>query len=531
MTENLVGTGTLLRLAVRRDRVMVPLWVAVFVVMAAVSADATVGLYPDPASRVRAAEAINGTPSLVALYGRIYDVTSLGAIAMIKMGGIGSALLSVVAFTLVIRHTRAEEETGRLELLAGGVLGASASLTSALVVAVTAAVATGAVTAGALVLTGLPVSGSVAFGLAWTATGVAFAGVGAVAAQLTASARAARGLAAAALGLAYLLRALGDSRGVVWLSWASPLGWGQQVRPFAGDRWSVSLVLLVFAGVCVVAAHLLGRRRDLGAGLVQDRPGPAAASPRLGSALALAWRLERGLLLAWAAGFAVLGAVLGNIAVNVEDMLDSPQSRDMILTLGGVSGLQDAFIAAELGFMAVVGTAFGIQAVLRMQAEETSLRLEEVLATGTSRTRWMLGHASVAVVGPLLLALVSGVAVGVTDAAQTGEPRDVGRVLAGALVQLPAVWVVVGLVVAAYGLTPRMTPVGWAALVLFLLLGELGPLLQLPGWALDLSPYGHVPRLPGGDVRLVPLLWLVSLAAALVIGGLVTFRRRDLVGR
>jgi ABC-2 type transport system permease protein len=59
----------------------------------------------------------------------------------------------------------------------------------------------------------------------------------------------------------------------------------------------------------------------------------------------------------------------------------------------------------------------------------------------------------------------------------------------------------------------------------------LGPLLRLPAWALDLSPYGHVPRLPGGDFRLVPLLWLTALAAALVAIGLTAFRRRDLVGR
>jgi ABC-2 type transport system permease protein len=437
----------------------------------------------------------------------------------------------VVAFSLVIRHTRAEEETGRLELLAGGVLGASASLVSALAVAMTAAAATGALTAGALVLAGLPVSGSLAFGLAWTATGVAFAGVGAVAAQLTASARAARGLATAVLGLAYLLRALGDSRDAPWLSWSSPLGWGQQVRPFAGDRWSVSLVLLAFAAVCVAVAHLLARRRDLAAGLVQDRPGPAEAARYLGSSLALAWRLERGVLLAWTAGFAVLGLVLGNVAANIGDMLDSPESREMILELGGVNGLTDAFIAAELGFMAVIGTAFGIQAVLRMHAEETSLRLEGVLATGASRPRWFLGSASTAFLGPLLLAVVSGVAVGVAHAVQTGEPGDVGRVLAGALVQVPAVWMVVALVVAAYGLVPRLAPAGWAFLVVFLLLGELGPLLQLPAWALDLSPYGHVPRLPGGVFQLTPLLWLVGLAATLVSVGLVAFRRRDVLGR
>lgn len=533
MTEGLAGTGSLLRLALRRDRVMLPLWVALFVVMASFSADATVGLYADTASRVQAAETINGTPSLVALYGRIYDVTSLGAIAMIKMGGVGSALLAVLAFMLVIRHTRAEEELGRLELLAGGVVGAYAPLTAGLACATGAALATGLLTAAALTGTGLPPTGSLAFGLAWTATGTAFAGVGAVAAQLTTSARAARGLATTVLGVAYLLRAVGDTTGdePSWLSWSSPIGWGQQVRPYAGDRWPVFVVLVLFAAASTAVAFAISRRRDLGAGVLPDRPGPATAAASLGSPAGLAWRLQRGVLLAWAAGFAVMGFILGSVAPTVGDMLDTPESRELIISLGGVQGLTDAFIAAELGFMGLGCAAFGVQAALRMHTEETSLRLEAVLATGTGRTRWAVSHTSLALLGPLLLMLLAGLAIGAAHATQTGDPADVGRVVLAALVQVPAAWVVVGLVVAAYGLVPRLVPAGWAALVLFLLVGELGPLLGLPAWAMDLSPFTHVPHLPGGDLRLAPLLWLTGLAAALVVAGLVGFRRRDVSER
>jgi ABC-2 type transport system permease protein len=534
MTEGLAGTGTLLRLTLRRDRVMLPLWVAVFVVMASVSADATVGLYPDPASRVQAAEAINGTPSLVALYGRIYDVTSLGAIAMIKMGGIGSALLAVLAFMLVIRHTRAEEEVGRLELLAGGVLGVYAPLAAALACAIGTALAAGLLTAVALAAAGLDLAGSLAFGLAWAATGIAFAGVGAVAAQLTTGARAARGLAAAALGAAYLARAVGDSTGgenPSWLSWFSPIGWGQQVRPYAGDRWPVFLILLAFAAACTTLAFVLNRRRDLDAGMFPDRLGPATASVRLRSPLALAWRLQRGVLLAWASGFALLGLVLGNVASNIGDMLESPQSREMITKLGGVAGLTDAFIAAEIGFMGVVAAAFGVQAALRLHGEETSLRLEAVLGTAVGRVRWIVSHTSVALLGPVALVAVFGLAVGAANAAQTGAAGDLAGALTGALVQLPAIWVLVGIVVAVYGLVPRLAAAGWAALVVFLLLGELGPLLELPSWAMDLSPFTHVPRLPGGDLRLAPLLWLTLVAAVLLTVGIAAFRRRDIAER
>lgn len=525
------GTGTLFRLALRRDRLTLPAWVVLFVVMAAVSADATVGLYPDAASRVRAAEAINGTPSLVALYGRIYDVTSLGAIAMIKMGGVGSALLAVLAFMTVVRHTRAEEESGRLELLAGGVLGARAPLVAALVTAGLVAVATGGLTAVALTVSGLSASGSIAFGLAWTATGAVFAGIGAVASQLTTSARAARGLSAAALGLAYLLRAVGDSTAGTqtgWLSWASPIGWGQQVRPYAGDRWPVLLVLGGFTVGCVAVAFKLNGSRDLAGGLFPDRPGPGAASPALRSAAALAWRLQRGVLLAWLVAFVGFGLILGNVASNAPQMFDNPQAQELITALGGVERITDAFIAAEMGFMGVVAAAYGVQAAMRLHVEESSLRLEAVLATGTRRERWLASHTVVALVGSIVLALAFGLAVGAANALRTGAPGDVVRALSGALVQLPAVWVSIALVVALFGVAPRLVAFGWVALVGFLLVGELGPLLELPGWVMDLSPFSHVPRLPGGTFRTWPLVWLSLVVVALLSAGVVGFRRRDL---
>ncbi|MFZ5870258.1 MAG: ABC transporter permease, partial [Actinomycetota bacterium] len=236
--SDLAGTGALVRLALRRDRVLLPAWVLLFVVMAAFSATATVDLYPEVAQRVAAAEAVNGSPSLVALYGRVYDTTSLGAIAMFKMGGLGAALLAVLGFMLVVRHTRTEEESGRLELVAGGVVGRAAPLAAALVVTITTMLLVGGLTAGSLTSAGLPADGSLAFGLAWAGTGAAFAGVGAVTAQLAVGARGANGLAAGVLALTYLLRAVGDSStpGPAWPTWISPVGWGQQVRPYAGDR-------------------------------------------------------------------------------------------------------------------------------------------------------------------------------------------------------------------------------------------------------------------------------------------------------
>src|ERR1700704_2779931 len=110
--NSLVGTGALVRLARRPDRVMLPVWILSLAAIVASTGSATKGLFPDVASRVQAATTSNNTPSLVALYGRNYDPTSLGELAVQKMTGPYAALVAVLAILVVVRHTRAEEETG-----------------------------------------------------------------------------------------------------------------------------------------------------------------------------------------------------------------------------------------------------------------------------------------------------------------------------------------------------------------------------------------------------------------------------------
>jgi ABC-2 type transport system permease protein len=523
------GTLALVRLALRRDRILLPAAVVAFVVMVTFSTSATVELYPTAESRVQAAAAINTMASLVALYGRIYDETSLGAVAMIKMTSFGAAMVALLGLFTVVRHSRTEEESGRLELLGGMVLGRYAPLTAALVVAAGACLVLGAATAIALAAIALPLSGAIAFGLSWAGIGVAFAAIAAITAQIARSSRAASGMAAAILAVAYVARAVGDiSTGPArFLTWLSPVGWAQQVRPFAGDRWSVLLVLFGFTVAGAAVAFALCAHRDLGAGLLPDRLGRATARPGLRSPLALAWRLQRGVLAGWAVAFTLLGAVLGGISASIGDFFNTPQARAMIEAMGGKGSLIDAFVTAELGFMGIFAAAYAIQASLRLRHEEESLHVEPLLATAVTRLRWAGSHVLVATLGTLLLLVLSGLAAGGALAAATGDAGQVSRVLAGSLVQLPAALILAGLVVALFGFAPRFAALAWAILVAFVVVGELGALLKFPEGVMDLSPFAHVPRMPAAGFTLTPLLWLGVVAAALIAAGLVGFRRRD----
>jgi ABC-2 type transport system permease protein len=526
------GTGVLLRLALARDRWMLPSLVLVFVAVAGFSAAAARDLYATTALMVTASEGWNSTAALVAVHGRIYDPSSLGSAALVKMTGIGTVLLALLTAFLVIRHTRADEEVGRTELAAGGVVGRQAPLVAALLVATLTTIAAAAGSGLALAAAGLPAAGSLAFAAAWIGAGLFFAALGAVAAQLAATARGARGLVAVSLGTAYLVRAVGDLQpddGPRWLHWLSPLGWAQQVRPYADDRWWALLPLAAATGVLVAVAVGVLHRRDLGSGLLTPRPGPAT-SERLTGLGALSWRLHRPALLGWSAGLSLAGALLGSVAASASDLLTGARMQEYIELLGGTTVLEDAFLSAEIDMIALLVAGFGIATVLHLTHEEAQGRAEEVLSTTAGRTAYVMSHLGVALLGTAALLVLGGLASGASYAVTTGDPDQVVRVVGAALARLPAVWVLTAATVALFGLAPRAATAGWALLVTVLVLDEFGPLMDLPSWTRELTPFAHTPALPGGDLSAAPLLWLLGLAAVLGLLGAAAFRRRDLHG-
>jgi ABC-2 type transport system permease protein len=313
-----------------------------------------------------------------------------------------------------------------------------------------------------------------------------------------------------------------------WLSWLSPIGWNQQVRAYAGDRWSVLLLPLAATAVLVPVSFLLRGRRDLGSGLVADRPGPA--NGQLTSALGLAWRLQRPVLLAWTAGTVVFGFMMGSVAHSVAGLLDSPAVAKAIQQLGGVQDPVDAFLAVELALIGTIIAAYGISAVTRLATEESGGRAEAVLSTATPRVRWAASHLVIALAGVAWLLLLAGAATGLGHAVAVGDPGQTLRITVAAGARIPAAWCMVGLVFALWGVWPHATGLGWAAYAAFFVVGDLGPLWKVPQWVIDASPFAHSPMLPGPHPELGGTVWLTVIAGTLLVVGSAAFRRRDLAG-
>ncbi|RKN22588.1 anibiotic ABC transporter [Micromonospora musae] len=533
------GTGRLTRLALRRDRIRLGIWIFGTPLLGYALAASVAGVYPDEAARHGYA-----TTSASSLVARAFNGpiagTDLGAVVVAETYATLAVLVALLSTFAVVRHTRQNEETGRAELLGASVVGRYALLTAALLVVVGVNLLAAALLAVVFAGAGLPLAGSLAAAAAIGGVGVAFTGVAAVTAQLTVTSRGANALAAAAVGLSFLLRAAGDVFGEqsadgtrvesAWPSWLSPMGWGNQVRAYTGERWWTLALPVALLIAAVALAYALAQRRDLGAGLLAARRGPGRAATWLLSPAGLAWRLQRGTLLGWAIGVGVLGISMGVAADEFNAMIaENPAAAEAIAAMGGGAELVDGYLAAMLGLYALAIGAYVVQALLRVRADEADGVLEAVLATAVSRGRWLGTQVAAALLGATVLLLLGGITTGIGYGLVDGDP--VGKALAlcgAAALRLPALLVVAGVVTALFGLLPRWSvALSWAALMVFLLLGQLGAVLELPQGALDLSPYTHVPAAPAVDPTALPLLVLAAVAAALLATGAAAFRRRD----
>jgi ABC-2 type transport system permease protein len=538
----LTGTGKLVRLILRRDRLLMPLWILFIGVVPISVASSFAALYPTAAARQQFAAISGPNATFVALYGRLLG-SSLGELVTWRCGFV-PIVVGLISLLTVIRHTRVEEESGRRELVGSTVVGRNAGLAAALLATFGANLVLACLIALGMMSQHLPAAGSLALGAEFAAAGWVFAAIGGVAAQLTDGAGGARGIGISVLGAAYLLRVGGDLSGFSpgalrgasgqsggafsWLSWLSPIGWVQRIRPYGGDRWSIVVLVAGISAVIAAAALAVSARRDVGAGLVPARPGPATAAPYLRSPLALAWRLHRGLLAGWIAGLAAVGVVLGGVANSIGNLLQGNRSlEDLFTRLGGRSGIIDAYLAGMMSLLALLAAAYAIQATLRLRSEETSGRAEPVLATPVGRLQWAGSHLVFSILGSAAVLVTAGLTTGLTYGLATGHAgRELVRVLGAAVVQLPAVWVLAAAAVALVGLLPRFAAVSWGALALCLLFGLVGAALQLSQWLLDISPFSHIPKVPGAAVSATPLVSLVAVAVALGAAGLIGLRNR-----
>ncbi|MDA2813517.1 hypothetical protein O4J56_22920 [Nocardiopsis sp. RSe5-2] len=525
--RTLAGTGSLLRAALRRDRIRLPLW------LLGISAFAPYGH--------TVMQVANPDPRALAEYVRLMD-TPMVALFTGPAFGLGQAtveramvssyflefllaagLMNILA---VARHTRAEEQTGRAELVRAAPVGRQAPLSAALLLAAAADAVLAGLLAAFLGAAGYPAGSALLFGAAVGTTGLVFAGATALTAQLAALSRAAAGIAGAALLAAWAVRGIGalQQDGGSALTWLSPLAWAQYTRVLADERWWPLGLSVALAAALAAGGYALSERRDLGSGLLAERSGRGGAAPWLRSPLALAFRLQRTSILWWGGVLTVAAFVYGSLT----GALAGADAADAFFGTGG--NVQAGYLSLMAVAMGLLVCVYAVLAVVSLRTDEVRGRTALPLAGPTARSAWLRAWLAVTAAAGTAMAVAVGAAMAAGAAWSTGDASALGPVFAAAVVRIPEVLLVLSVAALLHGFAPRALPAVWAVVLYGGVVRFFAPSLGWPQWLMDLSPLDHIARMPVEPFSAGPVAATVAAAAALAGLAAYGYGRRDLAG-
>jgi ABC-2 type transport system permease protein len=528
------------RQRIRRDRVTVTIWVASTGFLALVSAIGVAKQYSTDADREGIMQVAVANPTILLLRG-LPAGTDLDQFIFFEIFTYLALMAALMSTFLAVRHTRAEEEAGRAELISSTPAARTAPTTATILHGVLANLVLAVLVALGFIAAGLDPLGSLVTGLATGATGIAFLGVALLAAQFTHSPRGANGVSVAAVLGAFLVRGLGDALGTpatdglhmtsAWPSWLSPIGWAQHVDAFGNNRLTPLLLNLGLAAVMIAAVFALQTRRDTGASLFAGRPGRATAGRSLSSSFGLALRLQTPSLIGWAIGGAACGLFAGSLSALVVTAAESsPTIGDSLQAIAGTgTSIDQALISVMFSIAGMLAASAAIQAVIRMRQEESAGTAELILAAPVSRVRWFVDYLVVGAIA-IVTVLLSAAVVAAASVFATGADASLaGDSFAAGAAQLPAALVFLGLLALVFTLLPAITTgLGWGLLGALGFIGIFGPLLGLDEAVTRISPFANTPIPFGDDLDLSGALWMLAITAVALVLAAFVMRRRAL---
>lgn len=523
----MTGFWISVRFILRRNWLRLVIWAAVLAVMIPVVYDSQQQAFPTQAARNAYAQVAN-TPAVAAMTGLPYAAGSLGGILVIKIWMTLAVALGFASIFLVTRNGRADEESGRTELLRSSALGRHAYSLANYAVVGGLSVVSGALISLLCLAEKLPTAGSLVMGASIAGTGLAFVGIAAICGQLSSTSRGANSLAVAILAVFYFIRAAADLQAnggnVNAISWFSPIGWAQSMRPFGQNTWWPLLAILGLAVAGCALALRIETRRDLGMGILPERRGKARASEFLMHPVGLVLRLQRAPLIGWMVGAVVAGLFFGAVAQAMTTVLE-PSNAFTKAFVGDSSNMLDGILGVFVLFTAMLAGAFAVQCITGARTEEAEGRLESQLAGALSRSTWLWAHVLVSAVGSALMLLLGGYLTGVSsNGAATGS-----QLAGAAFAYWPAVLLMMGVPLFLQGFAPRLSAsLGWAVYGISVVVAMFGGLFSLSESAIAATPYGAVPRLMTENFTVLPILVLSAIALALGVLGFWRFSNRDI---
>ncbi|WP_202077898.1 ABC transporter permease [Caldalkalibacillus salinus] len=525
-------TGKMIRLIVRRDRMRLPIWLIALTVITVISASSLAGAFHSQEERQAIAETMKN-PAVTAMVGPGYGVDhyTVGAMMAHQMLLFTAIAVAIMSILLVTRHTRTDEEEGRIEFIRSLPVGRLSNVSATVIVLFITHVLL-ALTIGfglfALGFESMDLHGSLLYGAALGTTGMFFTGVTVLFAQASGNTRGTIGFSFAALLIAYLIRAIGDVSSEA-LSMLSPLGWILRTEVYVSHIWWPVFLTVASALILVGIALYLNAIRDLGAGIIPSRPGRRHASNFLLSPLGLPFRLQRTGIIAWAIGMLLLGLSYGSVFGDLETFLNSnDMMRELLQPMEGLS-LTEQYLTMLMSVITIISTIPPLMILLKLKGEEKRQHTEQMLAcAAVSRSRLLGSYFILSMIMGFVVLCLANIGLWSAATAVMDDPISFATMLQASMVYLPAIWVMIGVTVLLLGFLPTFASITWLYLGYSFLVIYLGELLQFPDWMGKLTPFGHIPQLPVEEFDVIQVIAVTCIAIVLVISGFIGYKRRDI---
>ncbi|GAE24867.1 hypothetical protein JCM9140_828 [Halalkalibacter wakoensis JCM 9140] len=486
-------TKILSRFILHRDRVRIPIWIFSLTLMTVVTATSFSGLYQNDAERQVMAETMKN-PAMTAMVGLGYglDNYTTGAMMAHQMLLFTAIAMAIMSILFVTRHTRADEEEGRLELLRSLPVGRLTNLMSTVSILcglhIIIAILIG-LSLFSLQEESMNVQGSLLYGAALGSIGIFFTAITSIFAQLSDHSRGTIGLSLAVLGLSYIIRAIGDVSNEM-ISWLSPLGWILRTEVYVTNNWWPVLLTVGFSCVLFCLAFYLNATRDIGSGLLPSKPGRKQASTLLTNPLGLAFRLQRTSVLSWALGMFVLGASYGSVFGDLDSFFATNEMMSQLFPpIEGLS-LTEQFLTMLMSVIAMICTVPPLIILLKLSSEEKKERIEHLFSRAVSRGSVLGSYILLSFVFGFVMLFLALLGLWGASSVVMEEPISFSLMLQALMIYLPAMWFMIGLGVFTIGIRPKLTSLTWMYLGYSFIVVYLGGMLQFPEWLSLLSPYG-----------------------------------------
>ena len=526
-------------------------------------------------------------PALLAMVGPLYsmDVATMGALYTLMMFVFMGIAVAIMNIFLVVRHTRADEEAGRYEVLrslpVGRLANVNAAMLTAVVVNVVMAVLFTVTMWLGMAIIGDPMGFNAAllWGVTLAAVGLSFAGIAALFSQLSSNSRGASGFSFMLMGLFYFLRAGADASpsDMGFLAFLSPFGISSRTWVYVNNVWWPVLVILAFAAVFTALAYKMCSIRDIDQGIIPARAGSAQGGFLLKSHFGLNFRLLRTSIIAWVVILFVIGLsysvvldgmdefvagnpayrqmILGPTGLFDEEALAAMPTEEIVVQMNavlGMAGLSVVQLFANMTgfFMAMMAMIPVLMFILKAKSEEKAIRTELIVATSTCKVKYLLGFVVIAFSSAVLIQIAQ--AVGLYSVARNtlANPSDLplSFLIQSVLVYVPAMWIMGGITVllvglfprrvgltvsfgskeASFLLFPRFSGLIWAFYGFTFIVMMYGRMMPEIAWMANITPLGWVPQLPMDDISWPVLIVKAVLGIALAAAGIIFYRRRDI---